>query len=80
MALLSNIKFNRIFNLERGHKGQFAWKQKNTKNGSHFGIRCMGSETKSGVETCTVACFCSVRIFILEQGGIFGKLYTRSLL
>ena len=31
MASLSNVKFKRIFNLERGHKGQFAWKQKNTK-------------------------------------------------
>ena len=31
MASLSNLKFNRIFNLERGHKGQFAWEQKNTK-------------------------------------------------
>ena len=41
MASFSNVKFNRIFNLERGHKGQFAWKQKNTKNGGHFGIRCM---------------------------------------
>ena len=30
MASLSNVKFNRIFNLERGHKDQFAWKQKNT--------------------------------------------------
>ena len=28
MASLSNVKFNRIFNLERGHKGQFAWKQR----------------------------------------------------
>ena len=31
MASLSNVKFKRIFNLERGHEGQFAWKQKNTK-------------------------------------------------
>ena len=31
MASLSNVKFNSIVNLERGHKGQFAWKQKNTK-------------------------------------------------
>ena len=31
MASLSNVKFKGIFNLERGQKGQFAWKQKNTK-------------------------------------------------
>ena len=31
MASLSNVKFKRIFNLERDHRGQFAWKQKNTK-------------------------------------------------
>ena len=31
MTSLSNVKFTRIFNFERGHKGQFAWKQKNTK-------------------------------------------------
>ena len=31
MASLSNVKFKKIFNLERGHKGQFAWKQKKTK-------------------------------------------------
>ena len=31
MASLSNVKFKRIFNLERGHKDQFAWKQENTK-------------------------------------------------
>ena len=31
MASLSNLKFKRIFNLERGHKGQIAWKQKHTK-------------------------------------------------
>ena len=30
MASLSNVKFKRIFKLERGHKGQFAWKQKTT--------------------------------------------------
>ena len=31
MASLSNVKFTGIFNLERAHKGQFAWKQENTK-------------------------------------------------
>ena len=31
MASLSNVKFKRIFILEEGHKGQFAWKQKKTK-------------------------------------------------
>ena len=31
MASLSNVKFKRMFNLERSHKGQFAWKIKNTK-------------------------------------------------
>ena len=31
MTSFSNVKFKRIFNLERVHKGQFAWKQKNTK-------------------------------------------------
>ena len=31
MASLSNAKFKRIFYLKRGHKGQFSWKQKNTK-------------------------------------------------
>ena len=30
-ASLSKVKFKGIFNFERGHKGQFAWKQKNTK-------------------------------------------------
>ena len=30
MASLSNVKFKGIFNLERGHKGQFVWKQKTT--------------------------------------------------
>ena len=38
-ASLSNVKFKRICNLEQGQKGQFAIKQKNTKNGSHFEIR-----------------------------------------
>ena len=31
MASFSNVKFKRKLNLERGHKGQFAWKQKNTE-------------------------------------------------
>ena len=31
LASLSNVKFKRIFSLERGQKGQFAIKQKNTK-------------------------------------------------
>ena len=31
MTSLSNVKFKRIFNLEQGQQGQFAWKQKNTK-------------------------------------------------
>ena len=31
MISLSNVKFKRILNLERGRKGRFAWKQKNTK-------------------------------------------------
>ena len=31
MTSLSNVKFKRIFNLERGHKGQYAWKHKNAK-------------------------------------------------
>ena len=30
MTSLSNAKFKRIFNLERGHKGLIACKQKNT--------------------------------------------------
>ena len=31
LTSLSNVKFKRIFKLERGQKGQFAIKQKNTK-------------------------------------------------
>ena len=31
MASLLNVKFKRILNLKRGHKGQLAWKQKDTK-------------------------------------------------
>ena len=31
MASFSNARFKSLFNLERGHKDQFAWKQKNTK-------------------------------------------------
>ena len=31
LASLSNVNFKRIFNLERGKKGQFTIKQKNTK-------------------------------------------------
>ena len=31
MTSLSNVKFKRIFNFERSHKGQFAWKQMITK-------------------------------------------------
>ena len=36
LASLSNFKFNRIFNLERDQKGQFAIKQKNTKMAQPF--------------------------------------------
>ena len=31
MASFSNVKFKRTFNLERGQKGKFAWKQKCTE-------------------------------------------------
>ena len=53
LASLSNVKFNRIFNLERGHKGKFAWKQKNTYKWRPFWNKVYKRSDASNVKRCT---------------------------
>ena len=63
MTSLSNAKFKRIFNLERGHKGLIAWKQKNTK--------IAAIETRRSMSVHWVACgTCYSETEGTELGGI----------